>query len=692
MIKITRDQLKTTVVAAALVLGILAVYHQVRAFDFLNYDDNVYITENPYVMNGVTRDGVIAAFTQPINAGWTPVSTLTQMIDVDLFGLDPGPPHVINVIFHCSNTVLLFMLLHAMTGVFWPSAFAAALFALHPLHVEPVAWLSSRKDVLSMHFFLLTLKFYMQYAERGTWKPYLLSFFHFLPALLCKPMVVTLPVLLLLLDAWPLRRLAASPVFSEKRRIFRGLFREKIPFLLASLAACIITVYVQSRGGAVRTLTEVGFLERLGNAMISYVMYVWVTVWPAGLAPYYPYPAAISLWAVLAAVAGLIAVTAFAVSRWHKSPYLFTGWFWWLVTLLPVIGIVQIGSFARADRFTYLPHIGLFIMVAWGIDELTRKLPARRVILSSGAVAVLTPLLTVSYVQAGYWKDTITLFEHTLRVTPDNAVAHNNLGVALMKRARAAQDGEADYASAESHLREAVRIVPAYADAHNNLGIALMLQGKDGSLEAFQKTLELAPDSPDALINVANARLAGGSVDEAILLYQRAASLSPANVEAHYNLGVALSQKGDVQSAVSEYKTAAKLKPGDATLHVGLANALLLLNQLAEAQAEATEAVRLDPKSASAQYYLGIACHLLGQAGPAEKALQAALDLDPNYVDAHQNLAAILANQGRVEEAIHHFSEAMRLDPANAAASEALSVLRGDASPAPAEPPAASSP
>ena len=585
MIKITRDQLKTAAVAAALVIGILAVYIQVRDFDFLNYVDNVYITENPYVMNGVTREGVIAAFTQPINAGWTPVSTLTQMIDVDLFGLDPGPPHVINVIFHCSNTVLLFMLLRAMTGVFWPSAFAAALFALHPLHVEPVAWLSSRKDVLSMHFFLLTLKFYMQYAERPTWKFYLLSLFHYLPALLCKPMVVTLPVLLLLLDAWPLRRLAASPVYSEKKQIFRGLFREKIPFLLASLAVCAITVFVQHSGGAVRSLTEVGFFERLGNAVLSYFVYVWVTVWPAGLAPYYPYPATLSLWAVLVAVVGVVAVTAFAVLRRHKSPYLVTGWLWWLVTLLPVIGIVQIGSFARADRFTYLPHIGLFIMVAWGIDELTRKLPGRRVLLSVGAVAVLASLMTVSYVQASYWKDTITLFEHTLRVTQDNAVAHNNLGVALMKHARAAEGNAAAFASAESHLREAIRIAPAYADAHNNLGIALMLQGKKGSLDAFQKTLELAPDSPDALINVANARLARGGMDEAILLYQHATELSPANVEAHYNLGVALSQKGDVQSAVSEYKTAARLKPGDATLHASLANGLLLLNQPAEAQA-----------------------------------------------------------------------------------------------------------
>ncbi|MCC6485991.1 MAG: tetratricopeptide repeat protein [Candidatus Hydrogenedentes bacterium] len=691
MIKITRDQLKTAAVAAALVLGILAIYHQVRAFGFLNYDDNVYITENPHVMNGVTREGVIAAFTQPINAGWTPVSTLTQMIDVDLFGLDPGPPHIINVIFHCSNTVLLFMLLRAMTGAFWPSAFAAALFALHPLHVEPVAWLSSRKDVLSMHFFLLTLKFYMQYAERPTWKFYLLSLFHYLPALLCKPMVVTLPVLLLLLDAWPLRRLAATPVFSEKRKIFRGLFREKIPFLIASLAVCAITVYVQSLGGAVRSLTEVGFLERLGNALVSYVTYVWVTVWPAGLAPYYPYPSTLSPWAVAGAAVFLLAVNAFALLRWHKSPYLVTGWFWWLVTLLPVIGIVQIGSFARADRFTYLPHIGLFIVAAWGLEELTRKLPARRVVLPVGAVAVLAPLLAVSYVQASYWKDTITLFEHTLRVTGDNAVAHNNLGVALMKRARATQDGGADFASAESHLREAIRIAPAYADAYNNLGIALLLQGKEGSLESFERTLELAPDSPDALINVANARLARGSVDEAVLLYQHAVSLSPANVEAHYNLGVALAQKGDVEAAVSEYETAARLKPADATLHASLANGLLLLNRAAEAQAEAAEAVRLDPKYAPAQYYLGIAYHLQDQAASAEKALRAALDLNPDYVDAHQNLAAILANQGRVEEAIHHFSEAMRLDPANAAAGEALNVLRGDA-PASVEPAAPASP
>ncbi|MCL4692417.1 MAG: tetratricopeptide repeat protein, partial [Candidatus Hydrogenedentes bacterium] len=636
----------------------------------------VYITENPYVSHGVTWDGIAAAFTKPLNGGWNPVATLTHMIDVDIFGLDPGPPHVINVIFHCSNTVVLFLLLFTMTRARWPSAFVAALFALHPLHVEPVAWLSSRKDVLSMHFMLMTIRLYLRYLEKPNWRTSGLVVVHFLAALLSKPMVVTLPVLLLLLDYWPLGRLDATPVLAEKKRVALRLVREKIPLFLCSIVVSAITVWVQRAGGAVHSFAEYSWYERVGTALVSYLTYVWVTLWPVNLAPHYPHPGALPVWLVIGAAALLLAIAAAALFRMGKSPYLMTGWGWWLVSLFPVIGLVPIGSFARADRFTYMPHIGLFIVFAWGIDELTRRLPQRTLVLTACAVVLFVPMAFATFHQTAHWRESIALFEHAVAVSPESSVARNNLGVALMQRADSPGAQEGDLELAEQHLREAIAVAPASVDAHNNLGIALLLQGEDEAAAAqFEQALELNPDDPDALINAANAQLAQGDAEAAIEMYRRAIAATPFNVKAHYNLGVALAQSGDLEDAVASYREAVALQPDDASLHASLANGLLQQGKYPEAATEALEAVKRDPDDAFAHYNLGMAQYLMNRIDEAIASFRRAVALEPDFLDAHLNLAGAFTHAKQWDEAKRHFEAALRIDPGNPQAAESLQAI-----------------
>ena len=640
MRKPSRDSLINAGIAAVIVGTTFAVFWQVHDFPYLSYEDNLNVTENPYVSQGVTWDNIVAAFTRPQNGNWSPVATLTHMIDVDIFGLDPGPPHAIHVFFHCSNTLALFLLLWGMTRARWPSAFVAALFALHPLHVEPVAWISGRKFVLGMHFTLMTVRLYVQYVEKRTWKLYALAIAHFLAALFTSTVVITLPILLLLLDYWPLRRLAdTSPVLAEKRRVMGRLVREKIPFFLSSVLVGTIVWLVLRAGGAAHNYEKHSLYERVANAVVSPLVYIRETIWPVHLIPYYPFSGAWPAWSVAGATLVLIAITAAAILRMRKSPYFIVGWGWWLIALLPVSGLVQIGSFARADRFTYLPHIGLFMVIAWGVEEVTRRVPQRRQVLAACAVVLFVPMIAATYQQSTYWRNTFALFEHTLAVSPENPVGHNMMGLAFMKRAQSSDAQATDMENAEANLQQAVQIAPAYVDARSNLGIALLIQGKDGSAEQFEKAYELAPNNPVALLNAANALMERGSAEKAIAMYQRAIAMAPRNVQAHYNLGIALGQAGQLDDAVAAFRAAVALEPGDGSLRAALANGLLRLGRVTEAAEEALEAVKLDPENADAQYNLGVAQDMLGRTEQALESLHRAVELEPGFVDARLYLA-----------------------------------------------------
>ena len=452
----------------ALILGIaitlltLALYWRVQGHGFLHYDDYQYVVDNPHVRHGLTRQGVLWALTSGYASNWHPLTWLSHMLDCELYGLNPQGHHLNNLLLHIANALLLFRLLLRMTGALWRSAFVAALFALHPLHVESVAWVAERKDVLSTLFWMLTLGAYLRYRERPTGTRYLATLFLFALGLAAKPMLVTLPFVLLLLDCWPLGRMP-SP------RSLLPLVREKAPFFVLAALSSVITFWVQSHWGAV--VLSIPLKERLANALVSYVGYGAKMLWPVNLACFYPHPLdGLPLWQAAGALLLLAGVTVAVVRAGRRLPYLAVGWLWYLGTLVPVIGLVQVGAQAMADRYTYVPLIGLFVMLSWGAGSLAAKGPLPKIATAALSAALLAALLPLTWSQISHWKDSETLFAHALEVTDRNLLAHNNLGNALARQGRLEE--------AEFHLVEALRLRPDYAAAQNNLGILRLRQGR----------------------------------------------------------------------------------------------------------------------------------------------------------------------------------------------------------------------
>ena len=476
-----------------LVIFALAVYWQVNGHEFVNYDDSLYVIENPQVKNGVDLNAVIWAFKSTHAANWHPLTWLSHMADVELYGLAPGAHHLTSVVFHIANSLLLFVVLRRMTGHLWQSAVVAALFALHPLHVESVAWVAERKDVLSTFFWLLTMLGYARYAERPGVARYLLVVGCFMLGLMTKPMLVTLPFVLLLLDYWPLRRVGIER-FGEHQsgnlpcwRPLLGLVWEKLPLFLLAIVSSVITFWAQKKGGAVGSMELYPLTSRVANALVSYVKYIGKTIWPVDLAAFYPHPGSLPAWQVVGAGVLLGLITVAALRSLRQRPWFIVGWLWFVGTLVPVIGLVQIGLQAMADRYTYIPLIGLFMIVAWGVSELIGGWQHKKKLLATAAIILLMVLSVVSWRQTTYWKNSVTLFQHALAVTENNYWMHNNLGFALTAQ------GRLDEAIAQ--YENALKINPVYEPAHLNLGIALISQGKvDQCIAYYQDVLRHRPD------------------------------------------------------------------------------------------------------------------------------------------------------------------------------------------------------
>jgi tetratricopeptide (TPR) repeat protein len=506
-------------IAIALMAVTLAVYFQVGNHQFLNLDDNSYVTDNSHVASGLSGANIRWAFTSVEASNWHPLTWLSHMADVQLYGMNPRGHHLTSVAIHTAAALCLFLLLVRITGDLWPSAFVAALFALHPLHVESVAWVAERKDVLSALFCFLTLLAYVEYVARRKLWLYMLTLCLFALGLMSKPMLVTLPLIMLMLDYWPLGRREAE------RQEPRGLrlITEKIPFFACSVLSGLITIYAQQHGGAMAALTVIPLRLRSENALVAYVTYIGKTIWPGNLAAYYPFPVAIPLWQAAGSLAILLLVTM-AVVRAGRRRFLLVGWLWFLVTLLPVIGLIHVGAQAMADRYTYIPAIGLFIMAAWGAPELLHGLAPqqRRGILAALGCAVIIAAATLTWQQLGYWRDNITLYRHTLAVTSGNNLIHNNLGIALQEA------GKLDEAIPE--FREAIRINPDHMPTHYNLAITYQ---------------------------------AKGDFKAAIREYLAALRLNPAFADTHNNLGIALALNGDVELAIKEFREALRLNPAD---------------------------------------------------------------------------------------------------------------------------------
>jgi tetratricopeptide (TPR) repeat protein len=579
---------KKLIVCLLLFLATLAVFWQVKNHDFINLDDEQYVTQNPNVRAGLTFKGVAWSFTTAYADFWHPLTWLSHMLDWQLFGTWAGGHHLTSLILHAANAVLLFFALMALTGAFWQSAFVAALFSLHPLHVESVVWVAERKDVLSTFFFLLALAAYARYARSPGWKNGLAVLIPFLFSLMAKPTYVTLPLILLLLDYWPLKRMEAQTQGQEpnpkqkkkqthregktepdRKAILLNLIKEKIPLLMASLLFGIMAIFVQSRSES-SAFTDWPFWVRTANALISNVTYLWMTFWPAGLAPFYPHPGmAVSLLKALLAGAMMIAVSVIAIRYARRFPYLTVGWFWYLITLAPVCGLIQVGKHSMADRYTYIPLVGIFILLTWGAVDLAKKLGLQKNTLAAAAGTVLAALVAVTWVQVSYWQNSVILFEHALAVTSGNYLAHTNLGVALNRNGK----GE----EAASHYLEAIRINPNFSSTQFNLANYYAARGnKEEAYRHYQEAIRIRPDYANAHSNLGVLLASQRSFEEAAAQYEKALRIEPANAGFHYNYGVALANLGRLPEAAGQFRDALALRANYAEAHNDLGKVLMM--------------------------------------------------------------------------------------------------------------------
>jgi protein O-mannosyl-transferase len=495
------------------------VFGQTLWHDFINYDDPRYVYENTKITGGLRISGIAWAFTHIHSLNWHPLTTISHMLDCQLYGLKAGWHHFTNVFLHTLAAMLLFLALQQMTGAVWRSAFVTAVFAIHPLRVESVAWIAERKDVLSGVFFMLSLLAYLYYVRVPRIRGYLLVVFLFACGLMSKPMLVTLPFVLLLLDYWPLDRI--------KGQLWNRV-AEKIPLIALSAVSSVITFLVQK--GAVGRTEELPILERINNAIVSYVLYIWQMLWPVNLAVFYPHPEnRLSLWEIISFLVLLICITAVAIAVRKKRPYIVTGWLWYLGMLVPVIGLVQVGWQGRADRYTYLPQIGLYIAATWAVTDLTALYRHQRAILSTAAIVVIAALSCCAWVQTSYWRDSEALFRHALAVTTNNDVAENNLGIVFL--------GQGKLDEAISLLQTAVDLRPENSPAHENLAKALLQKGQvAGALIHYRKLLELQPDNIEVHNIVGTVLTQQGRVGEGVEEWQKVLAIQPDNGNAMSNL------------------------------------------------------------------------------------------------------------------------------------------------------------
>jgi tetratricopeptide (TPR) repeat protein len=654
----------------ALILSTLLVFWQVHTFDFVNYDDNLYVYQNPHVLNGLTADGAIWAFATPHVGNWLPLTWISFMFDCQLFGPNPGWMHLVNLLLHVVNTLLLFAVLKKMTGSLWPSAFVAAAFALHPMHVESVAWITERKDVLSTLFLMLTLAAYVSYVKKQSIVWYLLTILLFILGLLAKPMLVTVPFILLLLDYWPLKRFSIAdcqlPIEKNPKskiqnlkfaQSFWRLIIEKIPFFVLSAVSSAITFFVQQSIGAIADINAFPLKSRLANVFLSYATYIGKMFWPQNLAVFYPFDArTIQSWQIVLCALLMIVISVLTIRFGRKQKYLIVGWLWFVVTLIPVVGLIQSGSQAWADRYTYISYIGLFIMIAWGVPELLSKWPQRKNTLGLSMVIVLTTLGICAHRQVSYWNNSTTLFLHALKVTSGNYVAHDCLGDDLREHGKTAL--------AIEQFTKSLQIKPSYADAVNGIGMALYDEGDlKQAIEYFQKALKLKPDSPSAHNNLGFALRKQGKLDEAVAHFTQAVRIDPDFVLARNNLADTLILQNRLDEAIDQLHAILRLEPDSAFAHQTLGSALLKKGNVNQAIKQFNAVIKAEPNSANAHNSLGYALSWQGKLDEAVAHFSEAVKLMPDFAEARNNLANALKMQGRLDEAVAQFLVLVQLKP-----------------------------
>jgi len=623
-----------------LVVAVLAAYWQLPSCGFVSFDDKPYVTENRQVQQGLTAKGLAWAFTTFHGANWHPLTWLSHMLDCQLYGLNPLGHHWTSLLFHIGNTLLLFFILQQMTGALWQSAFVAALFALHPLHVESVAWVAERKDVLSTFFGILAIIAYYRYVKQKSVVNYLFVFFFLCLGLMAKPMLVTWPFLLLLLDFWPLNRLHLSTSGTRQVesitgfdfKIFFKLILEKIPLFIPVVFSSIITFMAQQSGGAVNSLTSLPLDIRINNALVSWISYVIKAVWPAHLTVFYPHSGnMLPIWQGAGAALLIAGSTCAAVRLSRQYPYGIVGLFWYLGTLVPVIGLVQVGKQAMADRYTYIPLTGLFIVVAWGFSDLLGKWRYRKIFLAVLAAIILSALTVRTFLQVGYWQNAVTLFENAIKVTPDNPLAQNNLGAALY------EDGRFDEAMV--YYKKAILIAPEYTEALSNLGAAYYKQENyDKAAFYFEKALKNLKKDANAHDKLGVVLLAQGKLDEAMAYFTKAIQINPEYANAHNNLAIVLSGQGKYEEAELHYLEAIKFDTEHPDAHYNLGSLLLRQKRYKEAGAHFAEMIKIDPTYAKAYNKIGFILAQQGKLQGAREFLKKATQLDPDDLKARDYL------------------------------------------------------
>ena len=671
----------------------LAVYWPVTKYEFVNYDDGDFIANNPVIQAGLTTQGLAYAWHAEVARNWHPLTVLSHMLDCQFYGSEQtsaGKHHLTSLLLHTANTLLLFLLLRRLTGALWRSALVAALFAWHPLHVESVAWVAERKDVLSTFFWWLTIGAWIGYADGGRSRKsklfYLLAVALFALAAMSKPMVVTLPFTLLLLDYWPLRRFqwqsraapaAVQPAAKSKPRPakfpaptagdsvpFWRLIAEKIPFFAISLALCAETFHIQKTGGAMLDTLNLPIYARVSNAIASYVRYPAKMFWPENLAALYIRHGDWPFWAAAGAFVFLVAVTALVLRQQQARPYLAMGWLWYLGTLVPVIGLVQVGMQTMADRYTYVPMTGLFVILAWGGAELAEKFRLPRTIPALAASTALLVCLVLTARQITWWKDSETLFQRMITVTDRNFMAHFNLGNLYSK------EGKKDLAI--QHYAEALAEQPIYADAENNLaGLLLEEHLYDQAIQHYQHAAQMKPSST-AYFNLANsfadayrARRDTNDFTQSVAAYQQSVQFDPDSYATHNNFGMILQDGNQMPQAITEFESALRAKPDFELGHFNLANALNRANRLDDAIAHYHAAAALKPDRIETFSNAGVCYARAGKMDEAAREFQQVVKLNPRDSGGWGNLGNALGSQNKLDEAVSCYQKALAIDPSD---------------------------
>jgi tetratricopeptide (TPR) repeat protein len=640
------------------------VFGQTVRYDFVNYDDDTYVYANPLITRGLTVSGVIYAFSSKHSGNWHPLTTLSHMLDCQVWGLQAGGHHFTNIVLHTIAVVLLFLILLQMTDALWRSAFVAAVFAVHPLRVESVAWISERKDVLSAVFFMLTLGLYVRYVRYSSVGRYLAVVISFALGLMCKPTLVSVPFVLLLLDYWPLRRFRESEVKGQPARAslgagrwsaVRGLVVEKIPLFALSAAGAGATIWTHET--SIIQIEQLPFMWRVGNGLVTCLTYIKQMIWPARLAVFYPHPGhTLPVWEIAVAIVLLPLTTAGAIMLRRKRPYLVTGWFWYLIMLLPVIGLIQVGSQAHADRYTYLPQIGLYILVAWAITDVLASRLQRRIVGATASVAIIV-LAWCAHIQASCWRNGETLWTRAIAVTSGNFIAYDGLGQFLLDHGRL--DESID------QFQIALNIDPKYPMARTNLGIALAKKGRvDEAIADFQAVLKYYPNDAKAHFNLGTALLKNGDSQSAIAAFEKALSIQSRYPSAHYSLGMTLDDSGRIDEAIAHYQEAVQEDPHFAEAYYLLGNDLFRTSRIDDAIAAYERALQSRRAYPEVENNIGLALLKANRPGEAIAHWEHAVANGSDFVPALNNLAWVLA--AFPEASIRHGDKALRLaDRAN---------------------------